>query len=174
LWPHIIEIAWDLVDLKDQDSLIRSDYLIKHDNLKIPASSTAVHNITNDMVFSQGISIKIALDEFREALLLADRVAGHNVKFDLDMVGVSWVRMNEENAIKDLMSKDIICTMQACTDICKIPSKIPNKFKWPKLADAYRSLFFAEPNNAHRAAGDVHTTKKILFKLMELGVLKNE
>jgi len=59
--------------------------------------------------------------------------------------------------------------MKSSTDICRLPGKIPGKYKWPSLQEAYK--MFIDPNGfdgAHDAMVDVNACLKVYLHLREM------
>jgi hypothetical protein len=50
-------------------------------------------------------------------------------------------------------------------NICKLPSKYPGEYKWPRLIEAYRHAFGKDFTGAHDALADVRACKEIYFWL---------
>lgn len=98
--------------------------------------------------------------EFMNEISLVDRVVGHNIRFDLDMVKASFMRLLNESAhyktylseLKEMQSKNIFyCTQNKMTDFCNITAKRPDGteyIKWPKLVELY-VILFKEPAPLH-------------------------
>lgn len=66
----------------------------------------------------------------------ADIIVGHNIDFDVKVVGCEMFRYNINN---ELSSKRRICTMKSTTDLCKISGSYG--YKYPKLQELYKKLF---------------------------------
>ena len=120
----------------------------------------------------EGVELKEVLSEFMNDLANADEIIGHNVDFDFHIVGCELYRTG--GAYDELMNRQYICTMQASTDFCAIPSNSPyGGYKWPKLEELYRKLFGRMFDNAHDALADVETKLQYQFNAFTNAV-KNE
>lgn len=132
--------------------------LIRPDGWEIEEGATAVHGITQEHATKHGIPLRFALNLLGEVIFLSEIIVAHNAAFDLDRVlipeysgGNKLFSCQEER----LLSRDRarFCTMVEMTPICQIPGKF-DKFKWPKLSEAYQHAFGEELQGAHRADVD--------------------
>tara|TARA_B110000261_G_C12995111_1_gene321911 strand:- start:228 stop:920 length:693 start_codon:yes stop_codon:yes gene_type:complete len=163
-WPYIIQISYVVVDIDDTKSV---SLLKKVDHiLKIPEDATLspesfnLHGISKEQSLSEGLDCKDVLKEFMNQLSSVDRVIGHNIRFDLDMVKVSLMRLSNESTfyknylseLKNLQSKNVFyCTQSKMTSYCNITARRPDGteyIKWPKLAELY-VIMFKEPPPLH-------------------------
>ena len=164
-WPRMISIAWVMYD--DNRNLFESvEWLIKPEGFTIPEAVSAIHHITTEIAERNGIPLREALERFSFALSQASVVVGHNLSYDVKIVGAEMLRCGIENR---LQSKRMICTMKASTDYCKIPGPYGNK--WPKLNELVGILFKEELVGAHDALTDIKATARCYFQLERLGVL---
>lgn len=125
--------------------------LIKPDNWNMSPGAEAVHGISRAKCEKHGLKMSNVLTLFEELSSVAKYKIAHNSRFDTEMIDnevfiYNQIRVNWHQ---------IICTMNATTDICKLPSKTPGKFKWPKLAEAYRHITNKTLDKAHDAMADV-------------------
>lgn len=162
-WPRCVQIAWQLHD--DMGNLIEhQDYLIKPDGYNIPFDSEKIHGISTELAEEQGVPIQDVLVKFNEALKKAKFVAGHNVQFDLNIMGSEFYRYQLENSLLELPVLDT-CT-ETTAELCKLPGGYGGRFKLPTLTELHEFLFddvFAE---AHNATADVEATTRCFFELI--------
>ena len=65
------------------------------------------------------------------------------------------------------------CPMILSTEICKLPGKYANSFKWPKVEEAFNYFFPDFPyNERHRAAHDALHEAMIVYKLYDIGAFR--
>jgi len=117
------------------------------------------------------IDISTALREFMEDLKTCDYVVGHNIDFDIKMILAELKRANMDSEFDKFLSSDnFVCTMMKMISVCKIEAltKFGKKyFKFPKLKEAYHTLFGYEPSGPalHNAIIDVVVCLRVFCKL---------
>src|SRR6056300_1296329 len=91
-WPRCIQLAWQLHDAKG--ALIeQKDFIIKPDGFDIPYESEQIHGISTALANEQGVSLATAMDAFLAAVAKTQYVVGHNVRFDVHVVGAELHRL---------------------------------------------------------------------------------
>lgn len=169
-WPRLVQIAWIITD-EDGNELKKRKHLIEPNGFLIPEDATAVHGITTEQALQEGIPLQSALVEFMSDLNCSELIVGHNIDYDINIVGAELYRLNME--YNDLVKKNKICTMKKSVDYCAIPN--PNAYyggyKWPKLEELYRKLFNCDILGAHDALIDIQAAKKCYFELKKKGIL---
>ncbi|TNE80310.1 MAG: DNA polymerase III subunit alpha [Bacteroidetes bacterium] len=169
-WPRCIQIAWQLHDAEGK--LISAvNHIIRPDGFDIPFNSVQIHGITTERALAEGKDLKEVLAEFNEALAQTTYVAGHNIEFDINIMGAELLRMEVESQLMELQSID---TKNEGTDYCAIPGGKGGKFKWPTLSELHNKLFGVPFSDAHNAAADVEATARCFFELCRLEVIQRE
>lgn len=169
-WPRMIQLAWIIVD-EYGNILKKQSHIIYPQNFTIDSEVEKLTGISTLRAQQEGVELKEVLSEFMNDLANADEIIGHNVDFDFHIVGCELYRTG--GAYDELMNRPYICTMQASTDFCAIPSNSPyGGYKWPKLEELYRKLFGRMFDNAHDALADVVATKECFFALKQRGIVK--
>ena len=98
------------------------------------------------------------LNKFIYDLSNAGFIIGHNVKFDINIIGAELFRINSD---VDLLEKDILDTCTEMTaNVCKLPGGRGGKFKFPTLIELYSFLFDESFSEAHNASADVEATAR--------------
>lgn len=170
-WPRCVQIAWQLHD--EMGNLIEhQDYLIKPDGYNIPFDSEKIHGISTELAEEQGVPIQEVLEKFNEALKKAKFVAGHNVQFDLNIMGSEFYRYQKENSLLDLPVLDT-CT-ETTAELCKLPGGYGGRFKLPTLTELHEFLFEDAFAEAHNATADVEATTRCFFELIRQRVFTPE
>ena len=95
-------------------------------------------------------------------------MVGHNLDYDLHIVGAEYVRLGYDSRI--MFARPTLCTMQATIQFCNIPGRFGPK--WPKLMELYTKLFGQEFDGAHDAMADIVATKDCFFELIRRGVVR--
>ncbi|MDA9257060.1 DNA polymerase III subunit alpha [Flavobacteriaceae bacterium] len=167
-WPRCVQLAWQLHDSKGL--LISShSYLINPDKYNIPYESEKIHGISTALANKIGDDLVSVLDKFILDLNKAGFIIGHNVKFDLNIIGAELLRIN---SAVNLLEKDILDTCTELTaNVCKIPGGRGGKFKFPTLIEIYSFLFNDSFSEAHNASADVEATARVFFELVRTGII---
>ena len=167
-WPRCVQLAWQLHDSK---GVLISDhsYLIKPENFNIPFESEQIHGISTELANKIGVDIDEVLNKFISDLSNAGFIIGHNVKFDLNIIGAELFRINSD---VNLLEKDILDTCTEMTaNVCKLPGGRGGKFKFPTLIELYSFLFDESFSEAHNASADVEATARAFFELVRIGII---
>ena len=166
-WPRMIQLAWQLHD--DEGKLIEvKDYIVKPVGFDIPFNATKIHGISTQKALEEGRDLRFVLEEFEKDLVRAKYNIGHNVKFDVNIVGCEAVRENFETVLHDRLVLDTCSEITA--NYCKIPGGRGGKFKLPKLMELHDFLFNESFNEAHNAAFDVEATSRSFLELVRRGL----
>jgi hypothetical protein len=129
--PPLLALVAALID--DNGELGRMTRIIQlPEGEQISARAYADSGINDDMMREHGVPLCEAIREFAALAELADYVAAYSVDHHASVV----LRSARECDI-DLPTAAVYCLMREATIPCKIPSRSPNTFKLPKLAEAY-------------------------------------
>lgn len=99
-------------------------------------------------------------------------VGGHNVKFDLNIIGAEFFRMGQKNSLEKVSIIDT-CTDQTAS-LCKLPGGRGGKFKLPTLSELHHYLFGIDFQEVHNATADVEATTRCFFELFRKGLIQPE
>ena len=95
-------------------------------------------------------------------------LVGHNVKFDINILGSELFRIGHSI---DISKKDVLDTCSELTaNVCKLPGGRRGKYKFPTLVEIYSLLFKEKFSEAHNASADVEATSRVFFELVRKGV----
>jgi DNA polymerase-3 subunit alpha len=166
-WPRMVQLAWESHD-KTGRLIFNKSYIIKPENYSIPQASEKVHGISTEKALAEGIELETVLREFENDLGNTLVVIGHNVSFDLCILGAEYIRKGITTRLHQM---PWICTKEESTDFCAILGGKNGKYKWPTLAELNRKLFSAGFEEAHNAAADVAATARCFFELLRLEVI---
>lgn len=162
-WPRCVQIAWQLHDAMG-NVVEHQDYLIKPDGFNIPFDSERVHGISTELALEQGIPLQEVLEKFNIALAKAKFVVGHNVGFDLNVMGCEFHRYLVDT---ELNNKPILDTCTEDTaELLKLPGGRGGRFKLPTLTELYQFLFQESFSEAHNATADVEATTRAFLELI--------
>lgn len=171
-WPRLVQLGWILCDDNGNEIETGND-IIKPNGFIIPKAASNVHKITTSMAIANGIDLSQALSKFILASKQAKVLVGHNVSFDINVVGAELLRIQSDY---NIVSKASIDTMLKSINYCAIPSGFSygDKYKWPKLQELHKKLFGYEFEDAHDAMADIRATKKCFFEMKRIGLIIEE
>ncbi len=95
-WPRMVQLAWECHD-STGTLLYNKCHIIKPENFIIPQAAEKVHGITTGKAMSEGVELNRVLSEFENDLAGASVVIGHNVSFDLNILGAEFIRKGFSN-----------------------------------------------------------------------------
>ena len=167
-WPRCIQIAWQIHD-QSGELMSHEDYLIQPEGFTVPYDAEKIHGISTELAEKQGLLISEVLDLFKIALGQAEYVGGHNVSFDLNIMGAEFFRLGDSNPLEGTRVIDT-CTEETAT-LCQLPGGRGGKFKLPTLTELYKHLFKTGFGEAHNATADVEATTRCFLELLRNGQL---
>ncbi|MBK6266048.1 DNA polymerase III subunit alpha [Marivirga sp. S37H4] len=168
-WPRCVQIAWQLHDAKGK-LLDAQNHIVQPEGYDIPYNAEKVHGISTEKAQKEGKPLIEVLQAFQEVLEKTEVVVGHNISFDISIMGAEMLR--KALSEKVLTGKRIIDTKDESTEFCAIPGGRGGKFKWPTLTELHTKLFGKGFGDAHDAAYDVDATAKCFFGLITAKVIK--
>ena len=166
-WPRLIQLGWLLTDAEGR-ILSEGNHIVRPDGFEIPKAASDVHGITTEFALENGKPLLDVIFAFGADLNQAECVIGHNLDYDLHIVGAEYVRLGYDSRI--MFARPTLCTMQATIQYCNIPGRFGPK--WPKLMELYTKLFGQEFDGAHDAMADIIATKECFFELIRRGVVR--
>jgi DNA polymerase III subunit alpha len=181
-WPHIVQFSYVIYDSSLNDIIVSKDYVIKlPESIIISDESTKIHNITNEISQKSGIPIDEVINEFFYYLRSVDRLIGHNIEFDINMIKVALLRIiNSVSLSKEQLKlykndfhyltnyKNVSCTLKDSIQFCNIQLIDKNGkpyLKYPKLVELHEKLFNISPTNMHNSFNDILVTLRCFMKL---------
>lgn len=168
-WPRCIQIAWQLHGINGE-LLSNEDYLIQPDGFDIPYESEKIHGISTPLAKDEGKPLIEVVERFLDAIGQATFLVGHNLKFDLNIMGAELLRLGKENILDEHKVLDT-CSEETAL-LCEIPGGRGGKFKLPTLTELYTHLFKENFDEAHNATADVEATARIFLELLRTNQIK--
>ncbi|SHN24676.1 DNA polymerase-3 subunit alpha [Cyclobacterium lianum] len=162
-WPRLVQLAWQLHDKKGA-LLSRNNFIVKPDGFTIPYNTEKIHGISTQRALQEGHELIKVLDTFEKDLTQCEYLVGHNIGFDINIVGAELLRSQLTIAS---LEKQTLDTKDISTNFCAIPGGKGGKYKWPTLLELHTKLFGSGFGDAHDAAYDVDATAKCFFGLIE-------
>ena len=162
-WPRLVQIAWQLHD-KTGNLLSAQNHIVYPDGFTIPFNAEKVHGISTKRAEENGKPLNEVLNAFADDYRKADILIGHNVEFDVAIMGAEFHRTHIE---RGFMEKEFLCTKLTSVDFVAIQGGRGGRFKWPTLTELHTKLFGVPFADAHDAAYDVDATAKCFFGLLQ-------
>ena len=163
-WPRCVQLAWQLHD-NNGKLISNQSSIIKPDGFDIPFESEKVHGISTVLANKIGENLNHVLEKFNSDLSKAKYIVGHNLKFDINIVGAEFFRLKMDNSLNE---KNILDTCTEKTaNLCQIQGG-RGKFKFPTLIELYKYLFNDDFQQAHNASADVEATSRAFFELIRI------
>ena len=164
-WPRLVQIAWIACD--EKGVVIESaEHIIQPNGFVIPKDATALHGISTEKAMREGKDLKGVLVPFAKLAKESKFLVGHNISFDINIVGAELIRTGVECVVQN---KSSICTMKSTVNFCVLPGKFG--YKWATLEELYFKLFGKSFLDAHSAMNDIKATKDCFFELKKLNII---
>lgn len=166
-WPRMVQLAWQLHDAAGALVDVQN-FIVQPEGYTIPFNAAKVHKITTERAQTEGVPLDFVLGKLNEVLEKTTHLAGHNIGFDISVVGAEFHRKGITTKLMELAAVD---TKDESTDFCALPGGKGGKFKWPTLTELHQKLFGQAFAEAHNAAADVEATARCFLELVRLEVI---
>jgi len=140
---------------------IKLDTLIKPIK-KIPAASSRIHGITNDLVINAPPLDSLWTEQL-SPLLDCRALCIYNSDFDLRLIKQSLKKYGLKWANPD----EVLCLMKLYGRYRQVWDEYYNHYKWFKLTTAARESSIQLPEKIHRSLADAELTRQLLLFLAE-------
>lgn len=168
-WPRLVQLAWQLHDgvgkLQSQ-----KNYLIKPEGFDIPFKAEQIHGISTKRAMEEGRPLAEVLSEFQQDMNHASLLVGHNIEFDINIIGAEYIRQQMDTV--KLLGLDKVDTGIVSIDYCQLSGGLGGKLKMPTLLELHQKLFGKGFGDAHDASYDVAATARTFFGLIRVKVVK--
>ena len=166
--PYIVQFAGIVGELKNGKftEIERINQFIKP-KISIPYDASQVHHIY-DIDVKNAPNIEEKIEDFLHLINSCDAIIGHNIEYDEDMIKLELRRLQKEYLYQP---KQVVCTMKTTVDFCALKGN-GERFKYPKLSELYKTLFWEYFIGAHDAIVDVEATLKAFLELEKRWVLQ--
>ena len=170
-WPRCVQIAWQLHN--DMGDLIESQsYLIKPNDFEIPYESQKIHGISTELAMEDGEILEKVLEKFNISLEKSSFVIGHNIDFDINVIGCEFYRTEIKNSLSNIKLLDT-CTENTAL-LCELPGGRGGKYKLPTLVELHKFLFKESFKEAHNATADVEATARCFLELIRINQFSDD
>ena len=168
--PHIVQFAWILWEIKDGKFVEEKKVnILINPKSPIPYAASQVHHIY-DIDVKNAPFIEDLIEEIISYINDPDIIIWHNIEYDIDMIKLELKRLNLEYKFNP---KQIICTMKTTIDYCALEWNW-NRFKYPKLWELHKKVFWEYFIWAHDALVDVEATLRCFIELQKNKIIKIE
>jgi DNA polymerase III subunit alpha len=168
-WPRLVQLAWQLNDARGK-LISNHNYLIRPEGFDIPFKAEKVHGISTKRAQEEGEDLKTVFEAFRKDLARTNVLVGHNIEFDINIIGAEFIRQSLDTA--QFLAMEKIDTGLVSVDFCQLTGGIGGRLKMPRLNELYHKLFGKDFEDAHDASYDVDATAKSFFGLIKKNVVK--
>ncbi|MBL7847221.1 MAG: DNA polymerase III subunit alpha [Cyclobacteriaceae bacterium] len=167
-WPRVVQIAWQLHDARGK-LLSQANYIIRPDGFDIPFKAEQVHGISTRRAMEEGTPLAEVLELFRSDLDKTSVLIGHNIEFDINILGAEFIR--QSLSPDPLLQATKVDTGIVSVDFCQLTGGPGGKLKMPRLSELHQKLFGKDFDDAHDASYDVAATARSFFGLIKKKVI---
>jgi DNA polymerase-3 subunit alpha len=167
-WPRLVQFAWQLHDHTGK-LLSSNNSIVRPDGFDIPFKAEQVHGISTQRAIEEGRELETVLAEFRKDLERTKVLVGHNIEFDINIIGAEFIRKNF--ATENFLALNKVDTGISATEFCQLSGGPGGKLKMPRLTELHEKLFGKPFQDAHDASYDVDATARCFFGLLQKEVI---
>ena len=176
MWPHIIQISWQLVNTDNWEIIKEEDHFLKP-RAVWNSDAERVHQIPETIAKKFGKEPVEVFKKLYTDLALCSTVIAHNLIFDKTAIMSEIQRLYEKNMyeispVKFWSNINEVCTMTKTKVFCGLKFKNSNDVKFPKLDELYLKLFSSEYDisgaNLHNAKHDVNCLVMCVKELLKI------
>lgn len=159
-WPSITQLAWIICDtngtiLKKENFTTSLNFTSPNSQVYHPAIYNPIHEI---------------IPMLKADLASCIVVIGHNIEFDINVIGCEFYRLGFDTSV--IMHMSNFCTMKETVDYCNFSYQ--GTHRYPKLQELYTKLFAHPFENSHDAYCDILATYDSFWELVKIGVFKKD
>lgn len=168
-WPRVVQLAWELHDQRGK-LLSQHNYIIKPEGFDIPYKAEQIHGISTRRAMEEGHGLKDVLGTFINDLASTRLLVGHNIEFDISILGAEFIRQGLDT--DPLLKLEKADTGIVSIEFCQLAGGIGGKLKMPRLSELHEKLFGKDFGDAHDASYDVAATARCYFGLIRQEVVR--
>ncbi len=167
LQPQIVQFAWILWEINAWEFTEEKRINILINPQKpIPFWASQVHHIY-DIDVKDKPTIENTIEEIMSYINEPDITIWHNIEYDENMIKLELKRLEKEYLYQP---KQVVCTMKTTVDFCALQWN-GARFKYPKLWELHKKLFWEYFIWAHDAMADVEATLRSFVELVKQDVI---
>ena len=169
---RIVQLAWTLLDEQFKERACFNSLIRIPSSVRIHEGAKKAHGISEEDCRKYGVDASVALQPFFDLRSNCKVLVAHNIKFDHQLMEIEHTLIY---GVKYGDATEHFCTMEAMTDICKLPfaatsrQSFGKEYKWPTLQEAHQYAFGYQFEGAHDALADVRATAR-LYKWLKEGM----
>src|SRR5258706_15274242 len=164
--PHLAQLAMVMVNENFEIEDQISGY-VRPEGWVMEQEATDVNGLTIEFLMERGSPAAEILTCYSDLIKEGRAGVAFNAQFDFRIVRGALRRAGMDDLFEQTPN---ICVMRALLNICCVPRKRGNGFRWPKLREAME--YFDLPfEKAHEGPGDAFAAYQLLCKLNEMGDL---
>ena len=167
-WPRLVQLAWQLHDHTGK-LLSQQNFLVKPEGYNIPYKAEQIHGISTQRATDEGKDLHLVLEDFISDLLKANVLVGHNIEFDINIIGAEFIRKQLDP--ERFLTLHKVDTGVSSIEFCQLTGGIGGKLKMPRLSELHEKLFGSDFADAHDASYDVAATARCFFGLVSKEVV---
>ena len=168
-WPRLVQLAWQLHDHAGK-LLSQQNFIVKPEGFDIPFNAERIHGISTKRALEEGHPLHDVLLAFTDDLQRTQQLVGHNIEFDINIIGAELIRQTLDTAY--FLSLQKLDTGSASTEFCQLTGGIGGRLKMPRLNELHQKLFGSPFDDAHDASYDVAATARSFFGLISKNIVK--
>ena len=97
-WPRLVQLGWILTDSRGNE-LRRGNRIVRPEGFEIPTAASDVHGITTERALAEGEPLRDVMLAFGADLNESGWLVGHNIDYDLHVVGTEYYRLGYDHRI---------------------------------------------------------------------------
>jgi DNA polymerase III subunit alpha len=167
-WPRVVQLAWQLHTATGK-LLSQQNFIITPEGFDIPFKAEQIHGISTKRAQEEGVPLTDVLSLFEKDLAQAKILVGHNIEFDINILGAELIRQARPTEV--FLSLEKIDTGLSSIEFCQLPGGMGGKLKMPRLSELHQKLFGKNFDDAHDASYDVAATARSFFGLVKEKVI---
>ena len=180
MWPHVIQISWQVVDTDTWNVVKEEDHFLKP-RAVWNADAERIHQIPESIATKFGKEPLEVFGKLHKDLLTCKAIVAHNMSFDKTAIMSELQRLYvkkayDVNPVVFWNKLNEVCTMMKTKQFCGLKFKDSKsgsqEFKFPRLNELYLKLFGTEYDisgaNLHNAKHDVSCLVMCVKELMKL------
>ncbi len=160
-WPHVLQIAWIILDGNGKE-IKKENHYLKPNGFIITEASKKIHHITEDFLAREGKEREPVFNILAEDIAqYKPLIIAHFAELDYCMIEAECHRLAIPSPLN---GSSLFCTLKASASYVKNPA-----FKFLRLNVFYKTLFKIRPENLHNALADAQLTAEIFIHLLKKG-----